>query len=222
MSEPRQQRPPKYRNDHWRGATLYTQHSRVPLLWTPDPEHSPILRMLRSGEELFVVPEVKYSHWVIARVGHQVGWLDLNNVQLVERPTQPKLTTDHFNPPPQDPAPEPQPAKPRQDDEDTVASRPKELDARLLEREQRTKDLTDALQNIDMDDDDDPTPQAADASSDITAQLQHELDEMEALPQKLEAYADKDDTVNLPMRDVKRLIGYLSGIRNILSKSDKD
>ncbi|MFZ4815116.1 MAG: hypothetical protein ACOYL5_11325 [Phototrophicaceae bacterium] len=122
---------PQIDHSQWRCGTLFCwEVSRVPLYWTPDPENSRVLRMLRSEQSVMFIPQVQYEHWVIVKSGEQIGWVDLRFAQLFEdeppaAPENPFLTAlpaiaeDDTNPShpiiaaperpeaPQNPAPDP-------------------------------------------------------------------------------------------------------------------
>jgi hypothetical protein len=89
------------------------------------------LRVLAGGEVVDFVPEVKFGHWAIVRLEHQLGWVNLNNVEIIED-VAPVVDPMQFleEPPP--------PERPIHEIEETMISRPRELDARVranIERE---------------------------------------------------------------------------------------
>jgi hypothetical protein len=128
MSPRKQVRRPKAHEQVWHTGILYLrEHTiRANLYWTPDPEHSPVLRTLQGGETLEFVPEVKFSHWVVVRLEHQLGWVTLQSVEIIE---------DVIPEPAVDPAQflldEPPHTARYHDVEETMAARPPEFDQRI-------------------------------------------------------------------------------------------
>jgi hypothetical protein len=174
---------------HWKEGTIYLRgKTRVPLYWTPDPQHSPVLRMLQGEESVMYVPEIKFGHWMIVRFDHQLGWVDLRYVQVVEK-------IELFD--------EPEPVEPtsfleRSDhgddrEHETEAARPPWVDTTLKQAWER-------------------------------GQMKKTTSELTTAPPELEKIEKKaaeatDDSITLSRSDVKRLIGYIRGIKDILSSA---
>lgn len=121
---------PKVHEQHWRSGVLHLRDTaRARLYWTPDPQHSPVLRVLHGGEAVDFVPEIKFGHWVIVRLGHQLGWVTLETVEIVEDApsmVDPAQFLDEDETAPAAPPPQRQ-----ADIEETMAARPRALDARI-------------------------------------------------------------------------------------------
>ncbi len=154
MSPQKQIRRPKAQEQHWRAGVLYLRNaSRANLYWTPDPEHSPVLRVLHGGEAIDFVPEIKFSHWVIVRLEHQLGWVTLETVEIIEDPlpaVNPAQFLNAFDENETEPVSRRSARK--EDIEETMIARPKALDQRIRDNMEREETDTPADQPADTTD----------------------------------------------------------------------
>ncbi|MEO0561152.1 MAG: hypothetical protein AAF125_03510 [Chloroflexota bacterium] len=146
---------------HWRKATIVVRkRHRARLYWTPDPERSRVLRILKDNETVEFVPDIKYGHWVMVRVGHQMGWVNMRAVDIqeleqppVEQPASvdPKMFLEEDTVPVK-PRPQAKPPKPNsRDEDDTMYARPASMDPILQAAKEsvETAPLEDRAQAVD-------------------------------------------------------------------------
>jgi len=218
---------PRANNHHWSVGTIsLRERGRARLYWTPDPRHSPVLRQLHGGEVVEFVPEIKYGHWVIVRIEHQLGWVNYHEVHI----------TEHTAPEPE-PIPEPEPVDPLDFlREDKIETGPLSTEAdmadllEVVEDENPTEPMRPVFpmekldrrrrtQTTEMRPASPRRPRKRKPSTETqTAEMRpaNHDSALNKLQQGTEN-ADDNDSVNVSVGDLKRLIQHISGLRDVLS-----